>query len=504
MNFSFYKNLSKKHLFLFLFFLSLAIGFSRCVPIEDLVPPTVGDFTLNEQYNISDTIRFQAILADNFGVSTYRIDIEPIDSTNTSLWRYSQTDSVKARLLDLEKTIIIPSNIAFVGDYKLVLTAFDVSGKSKIITKNFILGGDVSVPVFPDVILPNIIPIVDGNYVVCRNELVPLLGTVTDNVGLKRITSQFRFENDSLSTLVLRNISGVRVSLDGVFDIGLIFPDRPNNERFFLILTATDTEDNSRVIEIPFAINCDTENPIIESIDTNLDANRNENDFIEVIQGQDFFITTGNITDDQSLDKIFIYLHNIENNTTSLITEEQMNGVSFDLNTLNNIIIPIPPTATTGENSYEIRVETTDAVGNRSDIFVIKLDIRPNNPPKLTDVTLHDSNSIGNDIITVSDSSNLPLPVSSTFVFNLRGRISDDLSLDSYEIVWKKQGSNDVITRIGGSVTGLDVNFSPTENVEFEIPQNAIIRDIYILTISATDTFVSNPTVSINYYFIVE
>jgi len=62
MNFSLYKTRYKKYLFLSLLSLSLVIGFSRCVPIEDLLDPSIGEFTLQEQYNVTETIFLDVVL----------------------------------------------------------------------------------------------------------------------------------------------------------------------------------------------------------------------------------------------------------------------------------------------------------------------------------------------------------------------------------------------------------------------------------------------------------
>ncbi|WP_375560683.1 Ig-like domain repeat protein [Bernardetia sp. OM2101] len=510
MNFYLHKSFYKKYLIVSLFFLSLIIGFSRCVPIEDLLAPTISNLTINNQYNITDTIFLDAILTDNFGIDTVRIDIKKTDGISTlDTTILLNSDSIKARLLNLSqyKLVRIPVEAAL-GEYKLTLTVTDRKTKNgqapnKTTTNRFFsVGKDVDAPSFPDVLLPDIIPFIDGNYVVCRDELVPLLGIARDNVGLQKITARFRFVDGSFSDRpIISNVSGDTVNLDGVFDTRLIFPNRPNNERFFLILTATDTENNTREIEIPFVINCDTEIPIIESIDTNIKGSITQNgDSINVIQGQELFITGGLITDRLgTLDRLIIYLEDrtegeIVNDT---LFSEVISGESYTIS--DNIpVFSFRSTPRIGKEFYSLKIKAIDAAGNESDIRDIKLFIAENLPPNFSELAFTLASNFDFQR-TFSDDQNRPMVISAATNYRLINRLKDDLLLDSYEINWGIENQTPITTKTENNVNALDVSFSANqEDFTFSAEGNNA-GTIYTLTIYAID--ILDKESEITYYF---
>jgi len=493
MNFSLHKR-SANYFFLFLFFLSV-VGFFRCVPIEDLVAPTVGEFTLQEQYNVSDSIILTAILVDNFGISKYTIDIEAVDGAG--LWSYNSTDSVKARLLNLKDTIIIPSENFVIGNYELTLTVFDASGKSKIRTKNFSVEGDISKPTFPtfDVLLPTIEQI-NGNYAACRLQRVPLGGLVRDNIGLSSITAQF----EGFTTIVRRNPNGLSsVDLSSLFGNELVFPNVANNEPLILILTAIDTENNSSSVRIPFIMNCDNQSPIIERIDTNIKSNITQNgDIINVIQGQALSITGGLIRDRLGeLDSLIIYLEDKSERETVIVPlfSEAISGESYTID--NDIpIFSFRSTPRIGKIYYNLKVKAIDTVGNESNIREIKLFIAPNEPPSII------PSIIEVDGINVSTplpfNVNNPIPVSRGSTVRLYGKILDDLEIQEYEIKWGK--INEEILILEG--TANNFIYDNTTVGIINVSSNANRLDIYTLTIFAKDILgVEN---KVTYYFRVQ
>lgn len=512
MNFSLNKTFYKKYLLLSLLFLSGIIVFFRCVPIEDLLPPTVGQFTLNEQYNISDTIRLRAVIADNFGVSTYRIDIEPIDSTNTNLWRYTKTDSVKARLLDLDTIIIIPSNPSFVGDYELVLTVFDASGKTKTSSGNFSVGKDADAPSFLDVLLPNI----DGvsQSPACQLQVLIVQGTATDNVGIKEIRGQLISENGNTVYLTIRETFAApneptNVDLQDFFSNKLLIPASVPNGNLIVKLTAIDIEDNERSIEETILVNCDRIPPVIGEIITNPNNELNEEGKLEIIQGQELAITNAIITDDNELDKIIVYF---EARGEEIILADSTFSIAVSSTSLSEVFgdisVPVPSDALDTEE-YEIRVEATDAAGNKTEKIVV-VDMIENEAPDLSELAFAQAPFV--NPITLSSELGNPVTIIAGTSYQLINRIEDDLGLFSYTATWQKGQEQPVVVGQLSNINSRAVQFVSIENATIPTKQHVPLvveegtraETLYTLTIRAKDTFVGNPTVEITYYFQVQ
>lgn len=513
MNLSLHKVSFKKYVFLFLFFLGLGISFSRCVPIEDLVAPTVGEFTLQEQYNISDTIILNAILADNFGISNYTVDIEAVNGAG--LWSYSSIDSVKARLLNLKDTIIIPSENFAIGNYKLTLTVFDASGKSKIITKNFSVGKDNSIPILTDIKLDLDLSIdlsitfdsITKVYTACRLNIIPIKGKATDNTGIKKVVAQFdgiaSTRKDFIvnsDTLKEANLSTIFIGLNSisvppVYDNGdPITNETPLKLRF----TVTDTEGNTSSAVLSFLIDCDDESPVIDRIDTNIKNDiTTDGDSIVVIQGQELFITGGKITDDQELDSLIIYLEDKSERET-VIVPLFSNAISGDSYTIDNDIpiFSFRSTPRIGKVYYNLKVKSIDAVGNESSLRDIKLFIEPNEPPSVIPTLIEvDGIPISNPL---PFNINNPITVSTGSTIRLYGKISDDLKIEEYEIRWGKTNEENLI--LAGTANNFTYDNATVGIIN--VSNNANRLDIYKLTISAKDILgVEN---QVTYYFRVQ
>ncbi|WP_338813036.1 hypothetical protein V9L05_16990 [Bernardetia sp. Wsw4-3y2] len=492
MKFLFYKSLYKKYSFLSLFFLGLIVGFFRCVPIEDLSQPLIGEFALNNQYNVSDTIFLNTVLSDNFGIDTVIIDIKPAETLSRPWTNTKKINNVGARVLELkDSSIIVPSSFSL-GKYELTITTIDISGLQNTISREFIVGADATKPTFPDVLLPNIQAFDDGSYPACRLEKVPLGGFITDNVGIKLITAQFetgtRIINRTFSTNDVDS-----VNLATVFGNELVFLDVPNDSLLTLIITAEDFENNVRSVSINFTMNCDTQSPIIEKIKVNRPFN--EIGEIEVIQGQKLFITGGIVRDSLgTLKDVYVYFNN---DPTPLISGENINNPIFNLVGNDSVFVPIPSNAQ-NQDTYTIKVEATDVAGNAPTTREFIIDILPNEAPdiELGLNYINDEPSIFN-----SNPNNPPTTLSAGATIRTETKIIEDVALDSYNVSWKRNNIeiDGVNLDAGDLVNRLVISIS---NNRFLVDQNDRIGTRYTLTISATDTF--NQTTQITYYFIVE
>ncbi|AFM05662.1 hypothetical protein Fleli_3333 [Bernardetia litoralis DSM 6794] len=515
MNFSFYKNLSTNYLFLFFLFLGLLISFTRCVKIQDLIAPTIEEFALNEQYNITDTIFLDVNLFDNFVIESTTINIKSLEGTSSlDTTLVISSDSIKARSLNLiDYPIYIPAD-AILGEYKLTITVTDGIKEENntedpnITTteKFFAVNGDIEKPnfYFPNVILPDI----DGvsQSPACQLQVLIVQGVATDNVGLREIRAQLIGQNSGTVYLTIREIFAApnepnSVDLQDFFDDNLTIPTNVPNGNLILKLIAIDIEGHEYSVTDTILVDCDRIHPDIIELTTNRSSSNNE---IQVIQGQELFITGGLVTDNQELDSIFIYLDDDSDSATPTSTDtliaRKIDGLSFNLTELDSIsVLPLVPRL--GIGFYKIRMEVVDAVGNRTtQIFNIRINI--NLPPTPT------VNNIYIDNIEFEDfrasNSNTPIPILAASIIEILIKIEEDVALLNYKITWKVDGStrepsliqeNNNINRLPFNTTREDAAIIRVD----DYTPNVGTR--YVLTVAATDTF--NQTTQVTYYFIV-
>ena len=514
MNFSLHKAFYKKTLVASILFLSLVLGFFRCVGIEDLLPPTIGNFTLQAEYNVTDTIFIDANLFDNFALGKVSVIIEPLDPNgNFSLDRVLK-DNVGARLLKLERypVVVIPAN-ATLGEYKMTLTVTDVVTETstrvanqKKITQNFMVGGDNGTPAVPDLdlnldlnIALNPVPsllikeLADGSYQACRSSVIPISGTASDNVALSSISAQFIGYPNTFKEFLFSEET-ISIGLDTLFDgiDAIKIPNEASNGTTInLVITVKDNVGNEGIATISFKVDCDDQSPIIERIDTNLPLNSLTNR-VDVIQGQNLFINGGLVRDRLGNLKDLSVYFNTSTLTNSLKTW-WINRESIELISLDSIPfpIPIPSTATVG-TIYDIRVVATDFGGNNPDIDTIKIEIRQNEFPTIS-TTATEVNGIGRYF---RSNRNAPLIISTGSTIRFIGKIREDVELENYRITWGIEGDEQVI--IEENISSNDI---PIDRF-FETNQNARVGTRYVLTIYARDTF--QQVLEVKYYFIVQ
>ncbi len=492
MNSSLYKLLIKKH-FCLLFFFSLVIGFSRCVPIEDLVQPIIGEFELQNQYNVSDTIRLRAVLTDNFGINTVRIDINPVGDVARP-WNYTKSrDSVRARLLNIEELQVIPSNISL-GQYELTLTITDISGLERTTSRRFIVEGDIIRPVFTDVILPQLELIGNNSYRGCRSDLIEIAGTVRDNVGLREVRAQF----GNFPPIVRALTGQASVDLSSVFGNALIIPANViNGTSIPLQLQATDTEGNvSNIASLDILVECDDAIPTVDVLVTN--PATNADGLIEVIQGEELFIVDGQITDNEQLDSIFIYF--VDGSTETIILEESINGNStINIRSLfGNIAVPIPSNAAVG-SSYQIVVLVKDTAGNESVAYIANILITRNAPPQILVANTYVNNIERNFSLTS------PNQIPAGAVIRVEGKVEEDVALEYYRITWGVEGSEETIVNFNSTILQNNIPFNianPISENEFLTNENVRAGTRYVLTFFVKDTL--NAEVRLRYIFVIQ
>lgn len=473
--------------------MSSMVGFFGCVPIEDLARPLIGEFNLKSEYNVSDTIRLQAILSDNFGINKVRIEIKPVQSVALP-WIYIKSrDSVGARLLNLDESKVIPSNISL-GEYELTLTIIDVSGLERTISKKFVISGDVSDPTFVDVILPELELIGDNLYKACRSDLIKIGGTVRDNVGLKEL----RVQLGSFPPIVRALTGQDSVDLSSAFSNSIIVPTNvANGTTIPLQFQATDIEGNiSRSVTINILIECDDELPVINSLTTNLTLTNSG--LVEVIQGQKLFITDGKITDDDEIDSVFIYF--VDKNNELLLKAQKVESGNSTISLaaiFGNIAVPIPSTARVG-STYEIVVVATDVSGNESVAYIVKILITRNASPQI----LIASTYVNSEEVNFSFASLNAIPAGAKV--RVEGKVEEDVALEYYRVTWGTEGKEETIVDLNQSDLENNLPFniaSPISRNEFVVDENARSGTRYILTFFVKDLL--NPEVRLRYTFII-
>ena len=511
MNFLFLKASCKKYLLLFLAFFGLIVGFSGCVAIEDLLKPTIGDFSLREQYNVTDTIFLDVVLLDNFGINTVTISIEPINNP-ASNFRFTEVirDSVRARLLKLEgyQVVIIPVN-ATIGEYKFTLTVTDgVANDSEqpnesSIEKTFRIGGDASTPTFTDIELDLeldldasiiVIDSLTNNYQACRSSIIPIIGTASDNVALNKISFQFTgfpstFKEFDLNGESLVELSSLFSGLNAIKIPSTV----PNGTTIELVFRVTDQVGNEGRASLFFFINCDDQSPLISNIITNLDENINDQEMIEIIQGQELFIIGGEIRDRLGeIKDVSIYFNgSVTPLKTWWIGEEFVNLVSLDSIPL---LIPIPSTAIVGR-IYQIEIKATDFANNTPATYIIRIEIKDNEDPSIN-ITGTEVNGVRT---TFSSNSNSPLAIPAGGAVRIFGKILEDVDLENYRITWGIEGNEQVVVEENNPPN--DIVLEVVTNSLLRVGENVRIGTRYVLTIYARDTF--NQEIQVRYYFVV-
>ncbi len=512
MNFSLHKAVCKKRLSTFIFFLFLFVGFFRCVAIEDLLPPSIGDFTLQEQYDVTETIFLDVLLTDNFALNEVIVKIQKINGDTSSTLNRTDTirTNVRARLLTLERypLVVIPADAAL-GQYELTLTVVDGNAKTDAtsnverkapnrfsVTKTFTVVNSRPEPL-TDIILDltltvdlsiTVVDVEAKEYKACRSSIIPISGEASDNVALDKISAQFEGYPNSI---INRDLSGVpSVNLREVFGSSIVVPNTiPNGQTIKLIFTVTDTDDNVGSDTLFFLIDCDDQNPVIESIITNLNDQIDEEGQIEVIEGQELFIERGEIRDRLGILKdVSIYF---DGSTVPLRTWD-INQESINLSNLDGFPfrIPIPSTASVG-TLYNIEIRATDVAGNIPDIYTLIIEIKDNDNPSIGVLgTLVDGNPT-----SFSTNRNSSVAVSAGLTIRFIGRIFEDVALENYRITWGVEGNEQVVIEEDNLISNVPIDR------EFEIDENARAGTYYVLTIYARDTF--DQESQVKYYFIV-
>ncbi|WP_338766855.1 hypothetical protein WAF17_04655 [Bernardetia sp. ABR2-2B] len=542
------KFLFKKYLYLSLLFVGLIIGFFRCVAIEDLIAPTIGDFVLEERYNITDSILVTVNLFDNFVVEKADITIKKVggnSSLDTTIT--ISTDSTQARLVNLvDYPIFIPVDAAL-GEYTFTLTVADgIEDENNpppnitTIEKTFFVDGDGSAPLVDgieldldlDINIDNLLisAFPDGvTYQACRSSIIPISGTASDNVGIESILAEFRTEQGTSIVSSRREFtfSGetkpLQIVLEDVFETNpIVVPSQgnppnnnfiANNTQLELVIVATDINGQSASKAIPFMIDCDDQSPIIQSIITNPPLNETNGDSVKVIQGQELFITGGIVSDkrettsienDGLLKNISVYF----NNEDAPFKTWFINSDTINLKNLDSIplAIPIPPNPQTTDN-YSFTVEATDFAGNEPTRETIRIKIIENEPPNLSSVqfTFGDADIIRN----FSNNPREEESISVDITYRLVKGITDESGLSNYIATWQREQEAPITIGELSNINSNDIQFVSSGNddaftkqyVPFAVEEGTRVGTRYTLTIQAEDT--SGKFIEQTYYFIV-
>ncbi|WP_291726034.1 hypothetical protein [Bernardetia sp.] len=530
MNLFFYK----KYIFLSLFFLGLVVGFFRCVPIEDLLPPVVRDFTIESEYNVTETIFLNAALSDNFGIGSVRIEIEYTGTGSSTLndTIFLDSDSIRARLVSLNeyriKTIPVDAKTG-IYDFRLIVTDRQTAeGKEPNVTRierTFAVGGDNSIP-DPSGLNINIdlnsefnieenlhiILLDEANrkYQACRGSVIPISGSVSDNVALDKISA--RFEGFSDSVLIdLENQNSVQ--LKELFQREQVkVPSVPNRTTLNLIFRVWDGVGNISTTNFSFLVDCDDQSPEIKNVITNPN-NINEEGEIEVIEGQELFITRVEVIDklesssldnDGKLKDLFIYFDSQENNPFYSLID--INKSDTIITSFNDSIVPIPSDAQKGD-MYKIITVATDTAGNAPTTQETVIRIIENAAPSINVNNIGKDNS--SELIPIgSDTTNILAGTT----YRLFDKIIDLSILKNYVATWQKEQGSPITIGQLNDINSVEINFvarniidinDPTKQyVPFTVEDGIRSGTVYTLTIQAED--ISGKISRRIYYFKVE
>ena len=252
------------------------------------------------------------------------------------------------------------------------------------------------------------------------------------------------------------------------------------------------------MIDYTLLVDCDRILPVINSITTTPTLNTS-NSTVEVIEGQELFITDGLITDINGLVRsISVYF----NGSNTPFKTWSVNNESVKMDTLLDmpLLIPIPSNAA-NQDTYTFKIEATDLANNKATKEFI-IDIIPNQPPNLLELRFALASNF-NDVIEFSSNPNAPVSISPDTPYRLINRITDDLLLESYEVNWGIQDQTPITTQGRDNLNTLAVFFSSEqEDFTFSTEENSRIGTRYTLSIYARD--ILGLESQITYYFIVQ
>lgn len=467
--------------------------FAACIPIVDRFEPEIEVLTpLQTNYFIQDTIRLVLSFGDNDRLDSAVITIRKTGDVSGSgqIWNPTFNRRLLGRRYDDTLRIVIPANVQL-GAYEMTVQLFDFSKNQRVQQFNFNVLGDARPPVIRQLALTGLRQDAAGNYLVCRQSVLNLTGSATDNIRIREVKAEIAGVFS-----VTRLIGSNEVRFDDLFARDLrIPPTIADNTRLALVITITDQSNNSTTRTFNLILSCDDEAPQIrvQTTEPQINANREVN----LIEGDAFRILTGTITDNRRLGRLAVTF-NALNARRDTVFRANLTGTTAQLATLLSNQRFLPPANATAGSIYEINLFAADSAGNNAEPFRIVLNITKDEPPQ---IVLAEARIRG-ALTTLSLTQPNVLPVGAELV--IFGKILEDKALEYVQIFWgPAQRPERVVNLTAAQLTVLPFDLSNPNSVNrFVITErDAAVSKEFILQFRVKDT--RNPEVVQTYRFIL-
>lgn len=463
-----------------------------CIPIEDVVPPQIDSFTLQEDaiYYYQDTLSFDVVYRDNALLDSgiIRVKKSETELSTPNDWDTIISLELVGRRLERGFSIRVPE-FKTPGRYNVELVIFDQGKNSTSSTRSFLLEQDNTNPVFNGLKI-DLEQGRDGTFQACRSEIIGIEGGVSDNLSVSRIGFQLSSgQNDAVA------VSADSLAVGSFFGSSVVVPSNvPNGELLTLTVFAIDTFQNR--VEQDFIINvaCDDEPPQITIAQTS--PSLNANSFANVAQGTRFSIDSLVISDNEYLSTARVFFNTQGEPLTELYNRELNTSNPVDLSDSVNLVFEIPDDAAIGL-TREITIVATDSSGNRTP-----------NPTVITFSVIEDvapviliTNTYINRVET-SWSTTDTTPLSIGDEINFDGKVEELNRLSNLTVFWGEESNPTAVINLK-EFSSLPLNLSSIQDTRtFRVPNNAEPDSIFLLRIVATDS--RNQSTEVSYRFRIE
>lgn len=467
--------------------------FAACIPVVDRFDPEIEVLTpLQTNYFIQDTIKVVLSFGDNDRLDSAVVNIRKAGDVSGSgqIWNPTFNRRLLGRRFDDTLRIVIPAT-AQLGAYEMSVRLFDFSKNQTAQQFNFNVLGDARPPVIRQLALTGLRQDAAGNYLVCRQSVLNLTGSATDNIRIREVKAEI-----ANVFSVARLIGSEEVRFDDLFARDLRIPATvADNARLSLVVTITDQSNNSINRTFSLLLSCDDEAPQIRVQTTAPQINAVQE--ANVIEGDPFRILTGSITDNRRLGRLAITFNPI-NARRDTVFRTNLTGTTAQLaNLLNNQRFQ-PPAGAVAGSVYEINLFATDSAGNNAQPFRMVLNITKDEPPQ---VVLAEARIRG-ELTTLSLTQPNVLPIGAELIFF--GKVLEDRALEYIQIFWgPAQRPERVVNLTAQQLTSLPFDLSDPNSVNrFLITEQATAAGReFILQFRVKDT--RNPEVVQTYRFVV-
>jgi hypothetical protein len=466
---------------------------AACIPVIDRFSPEIEVLTpLQTNYFIQDTIRVVLSFGDNDRLDSAVVSIRKTGDVSGSgqIWSPTFNRRLLGRRFDDTLRIVIPAT-AQLGAYEMTVRLFDFSKNQTFKQFSFNVLGDNRPPVIRQLDLTGLRQDAARNYLVCRQSVLNLTGSATDNIQIREVKAEI-----ANIFSVTRLVNSAEVRFDNLFARDLRIPTTvPDNTRLLLVVTITDQSNNSINRTFSLLLSCDDEAPQIrvQTTEPQINAAQEAN----VIEGDPFRILTGSITDNRRLGRLSITFNPV-NEKRDTVFRADLTGTTVQLGDLLRNQRFQPRAAVAG-SVYEINLFATDSAGNNAQPFRIVLNITKDEPPQ---IVLTEARIRG-VLTTLSLTQPNILPVGVELV--IFGKILEDKALEYVQIFWGPARLPERIVNLTAQqLTSLPFDLADPNSVNrFVITERAAaVSGEFILQFRVKDT--RNPEVVQTYRFVVQ